>query len=119
MYYYQHHIGDYAGATAHLSWLEDAAYRRLLELYYRQEGPLEDDLKSLYRMLRAVTRDQKRAVENVLKEFFHSTPDGWRHSRCDEELERYNQKSIKARASAGVRWRNTVRRMDEGAGYQE
>ncbi len=40
MYYYQHHIGDYAAATRHLSWLEYTAYR-CLELYYRREKPLK------------------------------------------------------------------------------
>jgi uncharacterized protein YdaU (DUF1376 family) len=28
--YYKHHIGDYAEATAHLSFVEDAAYLRLM-----------------------------------------------------------------------------------------
>jgi uncharacterized protein YdaU (DUF1376 family) len=117
MYYYQHHIGDYAGATAHLSWLEDAAYRRLLELYYRQEKPLCNDLKWLCRNLRATTKDQKQAVESVLKEFFALTEEGWRHSHCDAELERMAHRAEQARASAGARWRNRRVRsgMAEGA----
>jgi len=110
MYYYQHHIGDYAAATRHLSWLEDAAYRRLLELYYRQEKPLGNDLKRLCRDLRATTRDQKAAVQIVLDEFFTLTEEGWRHSRCDAELERMALRSVQARASAGARWRNTRQR---------
>lgn len=31
MNYYPFHIGDYLTETAHLSWLEDCAYRRLLD----------------------------------------------------------------------------------------
>ena len=30
MNYYEHHIGDYAEATAHLTFVEDAAYSRLI-----------------------------------------------------------------------------------------
>ena len=33
MNYYEHHLGDYAEATAHLSFVEDAAY------IYRAERP--------------------------------------------------------------------------------
>ena len=106
MYYYQHHIGDYAAATRHLSWLEDTAYRRLLELYYRQEKPLGNDLKRLCRDLRATTKDQKGAVQMVQEEFFTLREEGWRHSRCDAELERMALRSVQARASAGARWRN-------------
>ena len=40
MNFYPFHIGDYASATRHLTWIEDAAYRRLLDVYYVKEGPL-------------------------------------------------------------------------------
>jgi len=30
MNYYEHHIGDYAEATAHLTFIEDATYSRLI-----------------------------------------------------------------------------------------
>ena len=40
MNYFEHHIGDYAAATAHLSWDEDMAYSRLLRWYYQHEKPL-------------------------------------------------------------------------------
>ena len=43
MNYYSFHIGDYRGATAHLSNEEDLAYRRLLDMCYDTESaiPLE------------------------------------------------------------------------------
>ena len=40
MNYYPFHIGDYLSATRHLSWEEDCAYRRLLDVYYTSEKPL-------------------------------------------------------------------------------
>lgn len=40
MNFYEHHLGDYMRDTAHLSMIEDAAYRRLLDAYYIREAPL-------------------------------------------------------------------------------
>ena len=37
MNYYEHHLGDYAEATAHLSFVEDAAYSRLMRKAYATE----------------------------------------------------------------------------------
>ena len=45
--YYEHHIGDYAEATGHLSFVEDAAYSRLIRKYYASESPLPEDLKQV------------------------------------------------------------------------
>lgn len=86
MNFYKHHIGDYAAATAHLSFVEDAAYSRLLRIYYRDEGPLPADLKAVQRLAGARTRDEKAAVETVLEEFFSLAGDGWHSKRCDEEI---------------------------------
>ena len=43
MHYYQFNIGDYASHTRHLDLLEDLAYRRILDLYYLHERPLNGD----------------------------------------------------------------------------
>lgn len=86
MNYYKHHIGDYDAATSHLSMLEDAAYRRLLCLYYRKEQPIPPDIVQACRLVRASSKDERAAVEAVLAEFFDKTADGWRHGRCDQEL---------------------------------
>jgi uncharacterized protein YdaU (DUF1376 family) len=87
MNYYAFHIGDYAGATRHLSWDEDMAYRRMLDAYYTREAPLPADRRALYRLVGAGDKRQREAVDAVLAEFF--TPDadgGWRNRRCEEEL---------------------------------
>lgn len=106
MNYYEHHLGDYDGATAHLSWLEDCAYRRLICLYYRNEGPIPADLKQACRLVRAASKAERDAVQQVLSEFFELQDDGWHHKRCDEEVARYREKSDKARASVSKRWAN-------------
>jgi len=50
MNYYQHHLGDYLRDTAHLSMLEDGAYRRLIDAYYIRERPLPGELREVYRL---------------------------------------------------------------------
>lgn len=99
MNYYPHHIGDYITATAHLTMLEDGAYRRLLDLYYSTEKSLPGDRKALYRLARARSKDEQEAVDVVIEEFFYSTDDGWFHSRCDEEIEKARVLAERARAN--------------------
>jgi uncharacterized protein YdaU (DUF1376 family) len=87
--HFAHHIGDYAAATAHLSFMEDAAYRRMLDLYYQTERPLPTDENELMRRLRAVSRSEKNAVRRILTEFFTLSSDGWHQSRADDEIAKY------------------------------
>ena len=89
MNYYEHHLGDYAAATAHLSWDEDMAYTRLIRAYYHHEKPIPADLKAACRLARAATPSQRKAVEDVLLEFFVLEDDGWHQKRCDSEIDAY------------------------------
>ena len=93
MNYYEHHLGDYDGATAHLSWLEDCAYRRLICLYYRSEAPIPADVKQACRLVRAASKIERDAVQQVLSEFFTLQADGWHHDRCDRELSEFHEKA--------------------------
>jgi uncharacterized protein YdaU (DUF1376 family) len=87
--YIEFHIGDYAEATAHLTFVEDAAYIRMLRKYYSTEKPLPADLKAVQRLVAARTKEEREAVETVLNEFFTLQGDGWHNSRCDAELARF------------------------------
>ena len=98
MNYYPFHLGDYMAHTAHLEPMEDLAYRRLLDLYYLRETPIPESPAEAARLIRL--KDQADAVETVLREFFTLTEDGWRNDRCDDEIERMQDKQAKARASA-------------------
>lgn len=98
MNYYPFHLGDYATHTAHLEPLEDLAYRRLLDLYYLKEAPIPSDTKEAARLIRM--KAQAECVEAVLSEFFTLAEDGWHNRRCDEELDRMQDKQSKAKASA-------------------
>lgn len=104
MNYYEHHIGDYAEATAHLSFIEDAAYSRCIRKYYASESPLPVDVKAVQRLVGARTRDERAAVDTILREFFTLLDDGWHNDRCDEEIARYQAKRSNAQRSANSRW---------------
>lgn len=98
MNFFPFHLGDYAAHTAHLELMEDLAYRRMLDAYYLREGPLPSDPAEVARLIRM--RQHVQDVESVLREFFTLSDDGWRHTRCDEEILRMQDKQAKARASA-------------------
>ena len=113
MNFFQDHIGDYAAATAHLSWDEDAAYKRMIHVYYQHEKPLPNENKKIFRLIRAFSKSQQRAVLSVLEEFFILEDDGYHQKRCDEEITIYHDKCNKAKASASVRW-GTKKQESEG-----
>lgn len=89
MNYYEHHLGDYAEATSHLTFVEDAAYSRLIRKYYATERPLPADIKAAQRLVAARTPEERTAVESVLREFFELREDGWHNARCDLEIAKY------------------------------
>jgi len=94
--YYKRHIGDYAAATRHLSLLEHGVYTVLLDTYYTSEKPLPADLRAVQRLVGAKSDDEREAVSVVLEEFFEKSADGWRQTRCDEEI---HNKQAKAEAN--------------------
>ena len=102
MHYFQFNIGDYARDTAHLTEMEDLAYRRMLDLYYRSEKPLPESIDEIARLIRMRTHCDCIAI--VLQDFFELHADGYRNGRADQELERTYSKSVKARESAKARW---------------
>ena len=102
MHYYQFNIGDYQSHTAHLSEMEDLAYRRLLDWYYLHESPIPNDLNEVARQIRM--RSHSDCITTVLLEYFEQTPTGWIHNRADMEIEKVGEKSTKASKSAKARW---------------
>ena len=102
MHYYSFRINDYWAETGHLSLVEDAIYRRLLDLYYRTEKPLTFDTKELAKLIRA--RDHEDEITMILNEFFSQKKSGWAHAICDDQINAFKAKSEKARNSAEKRW---------------
>ena len=96
MHFYSFNIKEYCHATAHLTNEECLAYRRILDMYYDREAPINLDIELVARRVRC----EVAAVRNVLQEFFIQTEDGWVQPRVQKELEATYAKSEKARAAA-------------------
>jgi uncharacterized protein YdaU (DUF1376 family) len=90
--YYNHHIGDYAQATSHLSILEDGVYSRLLRKYYSNEQPLPANVDAIARQIGARSEPERAALQAVLQDFFTLREDGWHQERCDAEIEVFHDK---------------------------
>lgn len=117
MHYYQFNIGDYRRDTAHLSHLEHGIYRSLIDTYMLEESPLPGDMKELERKHSIRTANEKKALRNVLNDFFKFENSMFLHSRCDEDIISYRDKSAKASKSAKKRWEkdaNAMRTHSEG-----
>lgn len=104
MNYFEKHIGDYIRDTVSLTMLEDGAYNRLMDQCYQTERPLPLDRKMVYRLARATSAAEKKAVDFVLDTFFQESKEGFVQKRIQAEIERYQEKQRKAKASAEARW---------------
>jgi len=104
MHFYQQNIADYRKKTMGLSPIEHGVYRLLMDTYYLTEQPLDLDLEELMRSHSVRTADEQNAFKYILKKYFKKTPEGYRNSRCDKEIESFYAKSEKARQSAKARW---------------
>lgn len=89
MNYFEKHIGDYIRDTVSLTMLEDGAYNRLMDQYYQTERPLPADRKMVYRLARATSTPERKAVDFVLQEYFDLTEDGFIQKRIQAEIEAY------------------------------
>lgn len=89
MNYYDRHIGDFIKDTLGLTMLEDGAYNRLLDQIYQTERPLPRDKKEVYRLARAHSAPERKAVDYVLDKFFELADDGYMQKRAQAALEEY------------------------------
>lgn len=113
MNYYERHIGDYLKDTAHLSLLEHGVYTRLMDVYYTKETGIP--VIDVARLVGARSKDEKQALDAVLKEFFVSDADAYRQARCDREIARYKEKQEKAQRSANARWKPQLQHDERSA----
>lgn len=116
MHYYKFNIGDYQSHTAHLEPLEDIAYRRMIDWCYLHEKPLPPSIEEISRLIRM--RSHSDCIANVLREFFIEHEDGYFCKRIEKEIEAYNEKSEKAKASAEARWLKTKKKIDNANALQ-
>lgn len=102
MNYYPFHLGDYALHTSHLDPIEDITYRRMLDLYYRDQVPLPSDAQRIAKLIRMP--DHAGTVRDILNEFFTESPEGYRNARADREIEAYKRMSDGGVKGAAKRW---------------
>lgn len=86
MNYWQRWIGAVLKQTGDLSCTEMGVFDRLMDHYYAKEEPLPGDIDKCCRIVRAMTKHERDAVESVLKQFFVLDGDVYRNDRCDQEL---------------------------------
>ena len=100
MHSYNHNIKTFNSATMHLTRVERALYRDLIELYYDTEQPLPSvDFNRLARRVRATDEQELTALQYVLDEFFTLTGDVYSHDFCDEQIDKFhNTTTLKAKA---------------------
>ena len=103
MNYYERHIGDYLKDTSHLSLLEHGVYTRLMDVYYTKESGIP--AADVARLIGARSKEEKQALDVVLKEFFILNVDTYKQARCDREITRFKDKQAKAQRSANARWK--------------
>lgn len=88
MNFYKHYIGDYQRDTGHLSLAEHGAYRLMLDAFYATGKPLPADRKALYRLLRAATSIERKAIDMVSAQFWEITSTGLVNRRAGLEIEK-------------------------------
>ena len=99
MHYYQFNIGDYASHTSRLTPLEDLAYRRMLDLYYLNEQPLNGCITDVAREIGL--SEHVNAVEYILSKFFIEKENGFSQKRIDLEIKKYKS-NAKNKSKAGI-----------------
>ena len=111
MHYYPKNIGDYRRDTMNLSLLEHGVYTTLIDHYTLNEEPISLDHLDVCWTIGARTDNEKTAVCLILSKFFIKTDEGYRHKRCDEEIDKYHAKSDTARVNANKRWDSNAKAM--------
>lgn len=101
--WYAFYPKDYEQKTAHLTIIQDGAYRRLLDRYYMSGVPLPANAELLYRICRAFDDAERAAIDFVLGEFFVLTPLGYTQERVEDELKKATNLSETRRKAANSR----------------
>lgn len=104
MHIYKRHIGDYSKDTGHLSLLEHGVYTLLMDWCYATERPLPAQDQQIFRICRAFTKEEQRAVLSIVQEFFQQTDLGYIQKRIEQELQEAHARCGKAKESAKARW---------------
>jgi uncharacterized protein YdaU (DUF1376 family) len=104
MIYFRHYMNDHGRLRSHFSMLEDGAYLRLASIYCSRMGSLPDSEEEIYRLADARSGKERRAIDQVLKDCFRQTPEGWSHDDFDDQIKVLKNTSAHAATAARTRW---------------
>lgn len=113
--WYTFYTGDYARDTAHLSMIEHGCYRLLLDYYYSSEKPLPNDMKILYRICKAATKNEQKIVQKVVREFFVEDEDFFTNERVNKEIKKRKKKSKQCSEAAKTKHSREKERKKDSA----
>lgn len=99
------YVADYLADTSHLGALENGAYLLLLMNYWQRGEPLPASDKHLAVICR-MSLEQWKAIKPEIMPFFEEADGKWNHKRVDAELQRFAEKSEKAKVSRAQRGKN-------------
>jgi uncharacterized protein YdaU (DUF1376 family) len=97
--FYKRFVGDIQRKTGHLSCAEMGVYDRLLDHYYGTERALPGDAESVCRIARAMSKDERKAVDSVLRQFFTLGAEGYTQGRAEQEIADAQPKIAAARTN--------------------
>lgn len=106
--WYAFYPDAYERDAGHLSYIQDSAYRRMLDLYYKTGEPLPLDHSIVYRSCRAMERGERAAIDYCLGHFFEREEDGYHNARADAEIAKAEGISEKRAEAASGRWGKTA-----------
>jgi uncharacterized protein YdaU (DUF1376 family) len=118
MNYYNRYPGDYARDTQDLSLAEHGAYALLLDYLYGTQQVLPKNPVGLYRVCRAFSDDEKRAVDAVVSRFFVELDDGYTNKRYELESEKAKARIDAARENGKRGGRGQKKTQQEPSGFE-
>jgi len=96
MHFYMFNPSDFNNSARHLSLVERAIYRDLIDMYYHNEQAIDtSDMDALARRLLCDCDEYRAALNYVLDEFFIKRGKRHHHHRIDKEIKAYQYKNKK------------------------
>lgn len=98
MHFYNFNVKDFNASTRHLTHLERALFRDLIDMYYVEEKAITSNMATLERKLLVHTEEERQALKNVLADFFTLKAlkgDGEKRyhiKRIDREIKNYRHR---------------------------
>jgi len=103
--FYPFYVNDYEAKTKLLTQMQDLAYRRLLDLYWNERGPLPDNPEAIQVAIRFTkAKDFENHIGPVLEQYFEKRRGRWHQDRMDEEIAKAVARSVQGQKAAQSRW---------------